>query len=174
MKRTSRGTFLANIYRIWQLRYVDVPDEVASALAKEFKTGAKPVKYIPVVAQVNGRRVRTTLLPAGRGRYRMQFNAELRKAAHADTGELVRLNLSPDRQSRELPVPKDLSAALRRHPTARKAFENAPPGYRRQILKWMDSVKSDNARARRIEIVMDRMLERAMLGPNKRGAKENE
>jgi hypothetical protein len=173
MKRKSHGTFVANIYRIWQLRYVDVPSDVVRELAKEFKARTKPAKYIPVVAQVNGRAVRTTLLPSGGGRYRMQFNADLRKAARADTGELVSVELSPDRQSREIPVPADLSAALRQHPTARRAFENAPPGYRRQILKWMDSAKSDSARARRIGIVMDRMLERAMLGPNKRSAREN-
>lgn len=173
MKRISRVTFLANIYRIWQLRYVDVPSEVVEKLAKEFKARAKPGKYVPVVAQVNGRAVRTTLLPAGGGRYRMQFNAELRKASRADVGDLVSIEISADRQSREIPVPSDLSAALRRHATARKAFENAPSGYRRQILKWMDSAKSVSARARRIEVVMDRMLERAILGPDKRGAKKN-
>jgi hypothetical protein len=171
-KRRARGAFLANIYRIWQLRYVDVPDDVASELGKEFKATAKPAQYIPVLAQVNGRSVHTTLLPAGGGRYRMQFNAELRKASQADVGDLVSVELSPDRQSREIPVPADLSAALRQHATARKAFENAPPGYRRQILKWMDSAKSDSARARRIEVVMDRMLERAMLGPERRAAKK--
>lgn len=173
MDRTSRVTFLANIYRIWQLRYVDVPNEVVEKLAKEFKARVKPAKYIPVVAQVNGRAVRTTLLPAGGGRYRMQFNAELRKASHADVADLVKVEISPDHQSREISVPSDLAAALRRHPTARKAFENAPPGYRGQILKWMDSAKSDSSRARRIEVVIDRMLERAMLGPGKRGAKKN-
>jgi hypothetical protein len=167
-KRKSRQAFLACIYRIWQLRYVDVPREVAAELAKEFQLRSKPTKYIPVVAQVKGRAVPTTLLPAGGGRYRMQFNAQLRKAARADTGELVRVELSPDRQSREIPVPADLWAALRQHPTARRALENAPPGYRRQILKWMDSAKGDRARERRIAAVLDRMLERAILGPNRR------
>lgn len=172
MKRISRVTFLANIYRIWRLRYVDVPKDVVQELAKEFKTHVKPAKYIPVVAQVNGHSVRTTLLPAGGGRHRVQFNAELRKASHSDVGDLVSVELSLDRQPRETPVPPDLSAALKQHATARKAFENAPPGYRRQILKWMDSAKSDSARARRIEVVMDRMLERAMLGPDERSAKK--
>lgn len=167
MNRTPRRTFLANIYRIWQLRYVDVPNDVITQLVKEFKPKSKPGKYIPVIAQVSGQAVQTTLLPAGGGRYRMQFNAELRKAARADTGELVSVRISIDRQSREIPIPPDLSAALRRHPRAWEAFENAPPGYRRQILKWMDSAKGDCARARRIEIVMDRMLERALLGPKK-------
>lgn len=171
MKRTSRVTFVANIYRIWQMRYVDVPNEVVEKLAKEARV--KPAKYVPVVAQVNGRAVRTTLLPAGGGRYRMQFNAELRKASRADVGDLVSVEVSADRQSREIPVPSDLAAALRRHITARKAFENAPSGYRRQILKWMDSAKSDSVRARRIEVVIDRMLERAILGPYKRGARKN-
>lgn len=164
---------MANIYRIWQLRYVDVPNDVACELAKELKGEPRHAKYVPVVAQVNGCAVRTTLLPAGGGRYRMQFNGELRKASRADVGDLVSVELSPDRQSREIPVPPDLTAALKQHPMARKAFEKAPPGYRRQILKWMDAAKSDVARTRRIEVVMDRMLERALLGSVKRTAKKH-
>jgi hypothetical protein len=76
------------------LRYVDVPEEVGRALKKEYarrgrearKVKGERGKYIPVVAMVNGRGTRTTLVPGGGGRYRLQFNARLRKAARADVG----------------------------------------------------------------------------------------
>jgi Bacteriocin-protection, YdeI or OmpD-Associated/Domain of unknown function (DUF1905) len=168
----SSAKFLATIYRLWVLRYVDVPEAAVKALRQEAesiksagKESAANAKYIPVVATVNGRRVRTTLLPAGGGRYRMQFNTELRKAAQADGGDAVSVELSLDRASREIPVPPDLRAALEQHPKARRAFEQAPPGLRRQILKWMDCVKSESARAKRIDVVIDRMTERAILKP---------
>lgn len=101
----------------------------------------------------------------------MQFNATLRKAANADAGDAVSLQLSLDTESREIAVPTDLRDALRLHPKAGKAFRDAPPGYRRQILKWMAAAKGTIARQRRIEMVMDRMLERAVLGPS-RGRKD--
>ena len=63
------------------MRHVDVPDEIAHSLAKQLKGSglssterktAKPKKntkpkYIPVVAIVNGKSARTTLVPAGPG-----------------------------------------------------------------------------------------------------------
>ena len=180
MREKTAREFLATIYRIWMLRYVDVPEAVVMSLVhptgygnRKKKTSVPASKYIPVIARVNGHAARTTLLPAGGGRYRMQFNAVLRKAACADVGDVVRIELSHDRDPRELSVPDDLRAALNRHTKASKAFENAPPGLRRQMLKWMDSAKSEPARMRRIEAVIDRMLERAILGPRQHRQRKN-
>lgn len=170
MRKKAAGEFLATIYRIWMLRYVDVPDSAVASLYpaerghRKSKAGKRPNKYIPVIARVNGQAARTTLVPAGAGHYRMQFNAVLRKAARADVGEVVRIELSLDRDSREHAVPADLRAALNRHPKAKRAFEEMPPGLRRQLLKWMDSAKGEATRMRRIEILIDRMVERAILG----------
>lgn len=172
---TDGGKFLATVYRIWMMRYVDVPEVSARRLeddaiahAGSIKAGKKMGKYIPVIATVNAAKVRTTLMPAGGGRYRMQFNTELRKAAGADVGDVVGITLAFDPASRDVEVPKDLTAALRGHPKARKAFEECPPGHRRQIVKWMDGAKSSEARQRRIARVIDIMLERAILGPKRK------
>ncbi|MGH9573816.1 MAG: YdeI/OmpD-associated family protein [Candidatus Acidiferrales bacterium] len=171
MGKKAAGEFLATIYRIWMLRYVDVPDNAVMSLRHPTKRGGRkgkpdirPTKYIPVIARVNGRITRTTLVPAGGGRYRMQFNAVLRKAAQADVGEVVCIELSLDSDCRDRVLPADLRAALNRHPKAKRAFEQLPPGLRRQLLKWMDSAKGEATRIRRIEIVIDRMVERAILG----------
>jgi len=125
---------------------------------------AAKARYIPVVAIVNGRTSRTTLVPAGDGRYRLQINTALRKAAHADVGDVVSVELRLDLESRDLPVPADLHAALREHPKARKAFETLATGHRRQFIKWFDSAKAPETRARRVTRAMDILLERAILG----------
>jgi hypothetical protein len=182
---TSRHEFLAAIYRIWMMRHVNVPNEVSFALAKEFANDgasrkstksdklAKPAKskYIPVVAMVNGRTSRATLVPAGDGRYRMQINTALRKAAHADVGDVVSIELRLDRESRELPVPADLRAALKEHPKARKAFEALASGHRRQFIKWFDSAKAPETRIRRLGRAIDVLLERAVLRRSSRRTK---
>jgi hypothetical protein len=177
--------FFGTIYRIWMMRHVNVPAEVSRALAKEFASAsasrksrksaksaklAKP-KYIPVVATVNGRNSRTTLVPAGDGRYRMQINTALRKAAHADVGDVVSIELRLDRESRELPVPADLRAALKEHPKARKAFDQLASGHRRQFIKWFDSAKAPETRLRRLGRAIDALLERAILRSPRRSAK---
>jgi uncharacterized protein YdeI (YjbR/CyaY-like superfamily) len=115
-----------------------------------------------VVAIVNGRSARTTLVPAGAGRYRLQLNTALRKAARADTGDVVSVGLQLDRTPRTLPVPPDLRAGLKDHPKAWKAFEALAPGQRRQFIQWYDSAKAPETR-RRLNRALDVLLERALL-----------
>jgi len=145
------------------MRHVDVPEEIGRALEKE--SGAK--KHIPVVAIVNGHGVRTTLFPAGGGRYRMQFNAKLRQAARADAGDLVGLELRLDRESREIPVPSELRSLLKDHPKARREFDRLPPGHRRQVLLYYSRAKSPRAREKSALWILDHLLERALLSPRK-------
>jgi uncharacterized protein YdeI (YjbR/CyaY-like superfamily) len=101
----------------------------------------------------------------------MQINTALRKAAHADVGDVLSIELRLDRESRELPVPADLRAALKEYPKARRAFDQLPPGHRRQYIKWFDSAKGPETRARRLGRAMEILLERALLGPSRRGSK---
>ncbi len=167
--------FQATIYRIWMMRHIDVPTDIARELQEQMgsvKRAAawhkqtKP-KYIPVVAVVNGKLARTTLVPAGAGRFRMQINTALRKAARADVGDLVGVELRIDRESRELPLPIDLRTGLKAHPKAWRAFQALAPGHRRHFIAWFDSAKSPAARSRRLARAIDFLLERALLGPKR-------
>jgi hypothetical protein len=171
--------FLATIYKIWLMRHVDVPAEIADALTAQLRGGegkprrskGKPrsknpkqlkPKYVPVVAIVNGRSARATLMPAGGGRYRIQLNTALRKTARADVGDVVSIELRLDRASREEPVPADLRLALKENPAARKAFDELPTGHRRHFIKWFDSAKGTDTRIRRLGRAMDFLLARAL------------
>jgi Bacteriocin-protection, YdeI or OmpD-Associated/Domain of unknown function (DUF1905) len=143
------------------LRYVDVPEEIGRALEKA--SGKK--KHIPVVAMVNGRSTRTTLVPAGGGRYRMEFNATLRKAARADVGEVAGVELKIDRETRDLPVPPELEAALKGHPRLKKEFERLPPGGRVQFLRYILKAKSPATREKYVKRLLEILLERSLLRP---------
>jgi uncharacterized protein DUF1905/bacteriocin resistance YdeI/OmpD-like protein len=160
--------FLATIYRIWTLRYVDVPEEIGRALEKE--SGKK--KHIPVVAMVNGRSTRTTLVPAGGGRYRLQFNATLRKAARADVGEVAGVELKIDREPRDLPAPPELEAALKSRPKLRKEFDRLPPGGRVQFLRYLVKARAAATLEKRVKRILDILLERSLLRPRGRRGRE--
>lgn len=157
------------------MRHVDVPEDVSSALIREMqksrrhgaRRGAPKPKYIPVVAIVNGRSACVTLVPAGGGRFRMQINTALRKAARVDAGDLISVEMTLDRASRSLPVPPDLRAGLKAIPKAQKAFDALAPGHRRHFIQWFDSAKSSEARQRRLERAIDVLLERAFLQPRR-------
>lgn len=129
------------------------------------KRRAEKPKYIPVVAIINERSARVTLVPAGGGRFRIQINTALRKVAKADAGDLVSVELRLDLTSRDLPVPPDFRKGLKAFPKARKAFDALTPAHRRHIIEYFDSAKSLDARQRRLGRVIDLLLERAFLSP---------
>jgi hypothetical protein len=171
--------FLATIYKIWMMRHVDVPPDIADALiaqlqssrdsASSKKRKAPKPKHIPVVATVNYCSTRTTLVPAGAGRYRLQINTALRKAGGTDAGDVIGVALQLDTAPRDVPVPAELTAVLKQHPKARKEFDGLPPGHRRQLLLYYLRAKSPKARAHVTERFLDHLHERALLRhPNRK------
>jgi hypothetical protein len=168
--KSKPARFMATIYKIWMMRHVDVPDEIVGALAKQMgkrrSANERTIpKYIPVVAIVGRKSTRTTLVPAGGGHYRMQINTAQRKSTGADAGDLVSVELRIDLASRVVPIPKDLREALAEHPKAREAFEEMPPGHRRQFLMWCAAGKRPETRRKHLDRAIDHLLERALLRP---------
>jgi hypothetical protein len=164
----SSGPFRGTIYKIWMLRYVDVPAEIGGQLAKEFgqrgisQGKTKKPKHIPVVAAVNSGSTRTTLVPAGRSRYRLQFNASLRKAAGADVGDVASISLKLDLAPRDLPIPLEFEAAMKRNHVVRREFNDLPPGLRLELLRMMDKCRAPETLHRRIDRTVEILQGRAL------------
>ena len=53
--------------------------------------------------------------------------------------------------SHALRIPRDLAAAMRAYPDARKHFDAFPPSARRVILRWIDAARTEGTRTKRIE-----------------------
>jgi hypothetical protein len=163
--------FMATIYKIWVMRHIDVPDEIANALWKQLgepaaaakRVAGKKPKYIPVITAVGGKSARTTIVPAAGGKYRLQINTAQRKAAKVDWGDPVTVELRIDLASRAVPVPADLRAALAKHPKARRGFDEMPPGHRRQFLLWLGASKNPETRRKHLDRAIDHLVERALL-----------
>jgi len=167
--------FLATIYKVWIMRHVDVPEGVATALIADMRRAAAsgtksrasakvaPPKHIPVVATVNRLSVKTTLVPAGAGRYRLTLNTALRKAGRADAGEVIGVTLAYDPNSREIDAPPEYIAGLKRNALAKKEFDRLPPGHKRQMVAYYMKAKSEKARSHAIEKSIEHLRERALL-----------
>jgi hypothetical protein len=179
----SARPFEATIYKIWMLRYVDVPGDLGAKLAQEFSRRHKAAekdarsktcspKHIPVVATVNSTSIRTTLVPAGAGRYRLQFNAILRKAARADVGNVARVTLKLDLASRDLPIPLELEAATQRNRVVRREFNALPPGLRMQLL-MLNKCRAPQTLHKRIDRTVEIMLARALRKSRKESRKDS-
>ncbi len=141
--RTHR--FVAVIYRVGILRCVTVPEEIGAQLKHD---GART---LPVLTTVAGQTLRTTLLPAAGGSYRLFLNRAMREAAGADAGDPIGISLRLDRASREMPVPDDFAVALRLAPQARSYFAGGTTGLRREVLRYIERARAPATRARRIK-----------------------
>lgn len=127
---------------------VDVPTDISAAFGKK---GA-----VPVVGSVNGIEWRGNLLPNGKGGHRMVLNGKFRKQARVGVGHTVVVSLQLDEESREIPLPEELAAALRENDLLDK-FNALAPGHRRYILLWLQSAKTRPTWERRVETLAMRL-----------------
>ena len=58
-----------------------------------------------------------------------------------------------------IPVPADLTAALRKNPKARATFDGFSPSHRREYLEWITEAKGEDTRRRRLETAVGWMAE---------------
>ena len=149
-QRQKAQSFRAKIYKVGINRCVDVPQRISRALGQD--------KDVPVNGYVEDVEIRSTLVPRGGGKYRLFIHSRTYEALGVDAGDVVQICLARDSQSREIPIPKDLSEALRANKNAQAAFENLPPGARRGFLRWLADAKRSETRDRRIQEGIKRLI----------------
>jgi hypothetical protein len=146
--------FIAKIYKVGIVRFVDVPAEVSHAL------GGGAV-HVPVVGQVEGMPLRSTLVSRGKGCYRLAIHGEIRKKLKVDAGAVVEIAVERDEESREPLLPPALILALRNSPKAQAAFRKMTTALRRQVVRYLTSVKQQATLERRVATFVRRLEVRA-------------
>ena len=134
--------FAGSIYKVGLIRYVDVPRDISK------KFGSAP--HVPVTGTVEGVPVRTTLVSRGKGSYRMAIHGVIRKKLRVDCGTVVEIAIQLDEESREPELPPALVLALRTAPKAQRRFRGITTALRRQIVRYLMAVKSQETLERRV------------------------
>jgi hypothetical protein len=135
--------FSAKIYKVGIIRFVDVPADVSRAI------GASAAN-VAVTGEVERVPVHTTLVPRGKGLYRMAIHGDIRKKLQIDTGAVVEIAIERDEESREPTLPPALVYALRHSPKAQTVFRSMTTALRRQIVRYLTSVKQQSTLERRV------------------------
>lgn len=135
--------FSGKIYKVGIIRYVDVPEGVSRALGQ-----GEP--HVPVAGEVEGVSVRTTMVSRGEGCYRIAIHGDIRKKLKVDAGTVVELAIQRDEEPREPAMPPALVLALRNAPKAQAEFRNMTTALRRQIVRYLTSVKQQSTLERRV------------------------
>ena len=144
--------FSGKIYKVGLIRYIDVPGDIS----KQLGAGAP---HVAVMGEVEGVGLRSTLVSRGQGCYRLAIHGDIRKKLKVDAGAIVEVALQRDEESREPVLPPALALALRNAPKAQREFRAMTTALRRQIVRYITSVKQQSTLERRA-IGMVRMLEK--------------
>ncbi|MCI0672056.1 MAG: YdeI/OmpD-associated family protein, partial [Myxococcaceae bacterium] len=70
--------------------------------------------------------------------------------AGADAGDTLRVVMEPDTAPRELEVPEDLEAALKKDAAARSGFERMSYSNRKEYVSWILEARKAETRQSRI------------------------
>jgi hypothetical protein len=142
--------FSARIYKSGINPCVDVPEEVSRTIGNK--------GYLAVRGTVQGFAFRTNLVPV-RGRpYRLFINGSMRQGAGVVTGDTVEVGLEPDRESRSISVPRELTEALGGNPAAAAAWEGLTSSRRKDVLNYLNSLKTGVSLRRNIDRLMRQLV----------------
>ena len=104
----------------------------------------------------NGLAFQATLEPDGQGGHWLKVDRKMRKAAAAQAGDVVTLEIAPVAEEPEPRVPADLRKALvAAPPGTRKVWADITSLARRDWIHWIVSAKQAETRARRIRTACD-------------------
>jgi hypothetical protein len=151
--------FSSKIYKVGLIRFVDVPADISRALANG-------TPHVAVKGEVEGLPFRSTLVSRGQGCYRLAIHGDIRKKLRVDTGAAVEIAIERDEESREPLLPPALVLALRNSPKAQRAFRQMTTALRRQIVRYLTSVRQRTTLERRVAKFV-RRLEQGNSVPNR-------
>ena len=133
--------FRSKIYVIGINPVVDPPERVLRAV---FAAAQKDKGSIPVRGTVNGAEFVQTLVKYS-GAWRLYINGIMLKDSGTSVGDTVSISMEFDPRPRDVPMNAELAAALKANKKARKAFEALAPSRRKEILRYIGSLKSAEA-----------------------------
>ena len=129
--------------------YVLVSAEQAQALQKDWK------KPMPVLVQVNGQpnpAWRINMMPIGDGSFYLYLAGDVRRASDTKVGDVVDVDVSfdPDYRSGPMELPDWFRESLEANATALASWQALTPSRQKEVVRYLLSLKSDDARARNV------------------------
>jgi len=147
-------SFSAKIQIIGINPYVLLPNPVLKEL---FRQADKSKGPIPVRGRLNGKKFVQTLVKYS-GKWRLYLNTPMRIAAGIDVGDMAHVEIEFDAMPRIIPIHPKLSAALARNKKARQAFDQLIPSRRKEIVRYIGSMKTEESAERNVVKVIRHLL----------------
>ncbi len=145
--------FKAEIYKIGINPVVDPPGDVLDVI---FEQAGKSKGPIPVRGKLGDTAFIQTLVKY-QGAWRLYVNGPMLRDSGLEVGDTASVDLEFDPERREVPVPPALEAALRKNAKAKAAFDKLPPSRRKEIFRYIASLRSATAIERNVARVLEQL-----------------
>ena len=123
-------------------------------VAKTWKTRNR----LHVKGTVNGFAFRTSLFGSAQDGHFLLVNRQMQKGAGVVVGSMAEVVIEPDLEERISSIPPELAKLLRQHAALKKWYEELSVSARDDIAHRISSPKSPDARLRRAEQTVERMM----------------
>jgi hypothetical protein len=144
-------TFKAEIKIIGINPYVTVPVKL---LNKIFKKAGRDRGPIPICGLINGRAYKQTLVKY-KGEWRLYINTFMLANSPRRIGETIEISVAFDPADRTIePHPKFVKA-LAENKAAKKVFDELAPSRKKEIVRYILSLKTEESVTRNIEKAID-------------------
>jgi len=137
--------------------FVFVPENILEELFIEAK---KRSGYIPISGTINGKPYTQTLVRYS-GHWRLYINTTMLKDSPKRIGEEVDVVVRIDHSDRSIPVHPRLEAALKAEPGAKKVFDELPPSRRKEVVRYINNLKTEESVDKNISKAIDFLLGKA-------------
>ncbi len=127
---------------------IPVPDDVVEALG----AGRRP----PVVLTIGPYSYRTTI-GSRDGAFIVPLSSAHREASGIAGGDEIEVDVEVDTAPRTIEPPSDLAEALATNPAAGAAWEVLAPSHRKAHVEALESAKTAETRARRLDAALRRL-----------------
>ena len=136
-----------------RIRGINPYVDVSAARAAKLRPGRRTM---PVLVRVNGKPGkpwRINLVPTGTGAFYLYLAEPVRKASGTGVGDRVRVELDLDEAYRPGPqrLPPWFAAALKADPAAQANWKRLTPSRRKEVVRYLRSLRSEEARRRNVE-----------------------
>ena len=141
-------SFDARIYKVGINPCVRVPKAITHQMV--------PIKgYIPVKGKIERYNFKQTLVPVKNAPFRLYVNGPMLKGADVSVGDTVHFMLEQDLdpRSRKVSMPKYFKTQLEKNGVL-KNFKSLAPSRQKEILKYLEYLKTEASRARNTEKVI--------------------
>jgi hypothetical protein len=147
-------SFKAKIEIIGINPFVFVPENI---LDKIFKQSGRNKGNIPVCGKINGKNFTQTLLRY-KGEWRLYINTVMLPESPKRIDEIITVTIQFDPKERTITPHPKLVKAFKANRIAKKIFDNLIPSRKKEIVRYISSLKTDKSIEANIEKAISHLL----------------